>query len=705
MQHPEQFTGDQILFTRSHIARFYNYSGDTSSVDTDILRDYNLGVESLARVRDKDPRRSIERLPNEILIAIIQKAAWVGYRGYHRELLVLTLVNHRWAQLILQTQSFWSRISLEENTEDLEAMTAVILELSGDCSLDLTYCAESDIIRKVAHLIQPHIHRVAHLQLLWQYHNPARNLTTDPFFPHTVFPSLREITTHYIPPESILLWFLHHKAWSPYNYVIEGDCFYINLKVREESLVSFHSNMLSMAAVQRLEDIMTLQDVGIFGPYEASGDSSIIIEERRHLLGWEKLFISNFPWKGVRGILGRCTALVSLTLMNIDKTATPELVEILSRLIFLEDLSIDLYGHTALETSAISSGHDNYKTRIRTINLSLTSDISNVEITGDILPLLLRMSPRLESLSLTRCRANKLDFAEIDKLKDLRKLQLDGCESTFEPNTTRHILACPKLEMVWIAGSIDALNSLGSTSTSKLDYGPLMMESSPIIEITGRDWPSLRSLSLHMNSVMVYGLDALRQLSLSRQPLVTDMIHYLAMHPNELPLLETLILQTCPEWDILFILLEKRLLTQTQGVKPIENLIFHRLIPKRIKHSLALLLAGHVVSRPSNYELSMQGNLGIFLDADIPGCVECHRYLYPCELKVLHTSPVWSEPTIDYPSGVDEILRTWDIRYVQVEHIYNPGYDLSHRKFDCGRFGGLLEVSRYSAEDCLLFKQ
>ena len=89
------------------------------------------------------------------------------------------------------------------------------------------------------------------------------------------------------------------------------------------------------------------------------------------------------------------------------------------------------------------------------------------------------------------------------------------------------------------------------------------------------------------------------------------------MHPTELPLLDTLELGSCPEWDILFIMLEKRLLGQTTGAKPIEMILFSRVIPKRIKRALALLLAGHVVSRPSNHELSMQGNLDIFLDVDM----------------------------------------------------------------------------------------
>ncbi|CCA76915.1 hypothetical protein PIIN_10898 [Serendipita indica DSM 11827] len=239
-------------------------------------------------------------------------------------------------------------------------------------------------------------------------------------------------------------------------------------------------------------------------------------------------------------------------------------------------------------------------------------------ITSDILPLLLRMSPRLESLSLSRYRVNKLDFIEIDKLKELRKMHLFDCGSIFEPNTTRHMLVCPKLETVRISGSIASLNILASSSTSELDYGHITLESSPIIEITGRDWPSLRSLRLSMDSTpTLCGLDSLRQLSLWSQSLVSTMILYLAMHPSELPLLDTLGLYACPEWDILFIMLEKRLLTQTYGIKPLENLIFDRAILATIKNSLASLLAGHILPRPSNYELSMQGNLDIFLDTNM----------------------------------------------------------------------------------------
>ncbi|CCA72502.1 hypothetical protein PIIN_06439 [Serendipita indica DSM 11827] len=601
---------------RSHIASSYNYSGDLNGVDADILRDYNLGVESWAHARDKDPKRSIERLPNELLIVIIQKAAWVGYPGYHRELLVLSLVNRRWAGLILRTQYFWNRVYLKDNIEDLEPMTAVILELSGDSPLELTYYAESDVIRKVAHLIRPHLHRITRLEVLQHYGQSDHG--TDPFFPHTVFPSLRNILTQHIPPKSIVACLSHHEVLAPYKHLIEGDGFFVELKVTEKNRVSFRSTVTSVANIQRLEDIPTLECVSIYGGYELSRDLSTAVKETRRHLGWKTLFISRFPWKRIRGILGRCTSLISLALMDIDQIAALELTQMIPRLTFLEDISIQFIEVPMSETPVMPVGEDvSHETKIQTMHLRLRPGIPNMTITGDILHLLLRMSPRLESLSLSGYRVNKLDFIEIGKLKELRKIDLFDCESISEPNTTRHMLACPKLETVRISGSIDALDSLASSSASELDYR-LEMRASPRIEINGRDWPSLRSLRLFMDSTPIMcGLNSLRHLSLWSQSLVTTTIPYLAMHPSELPVLETLDLHACPEWDILFIMLEKRLLTQTYGIKPIENLIFDRAISTRIKHSLASLLAGHIFPRPSNYELSMQGNLELFLDTNM----------------------------------------------------------------------------------------
>ena len=55
-----------------HIAEFYDYSGDTSCIDPATLRDYNMRIKSSTDDNDRKRKRSIDDLPNELLIAIIQ---------------------------------------------------------------------------------------------------------------------------------------------------------------------------------------------------------------------------------------------------------------------------------------------------------------------------------------------------------------------------------------------------------------------------------------------------------------------------------------------------------------------------------------------------------------------------------------------------------------------------------------------------------
>ena len=241
---------------------------------------------------------------------------------------------------------------------------------------------------------------------------------------------------------------------------------------------------------------------------------------------------------------------------------------------------------------------------------------------------LLRMSPRLESLSLRGHYGRNIDFSAIDKLKHLRVLHLTLHDPAPEPDETctRHILASPSLEMVHITGSSDYFTSLGSltaTWLSRMVVYPFE-PTSQTIRVSGRDWPSLETLNLWMeegNAIKRVGhtisVMSLRQLNISSRPIVITMIHHLAMCPEDLPSLTAFHLSSCPEWDTLFIMLEKRLLLQTSGVKPIETIGFSRMIPPGIKSALAQLLAGYIVPRPSNYDLSMHGNLDIFLDGNM----------------------------------------------------------------------------------------
>ncbi|CAG7849130.1 SubName: Full=Uncharacterized protein {ECO:0000313/EMBL:CCA76426.1} [Serendipita indica DSM 11827] len=378
-----------------------------------------------------------------------------------------------------------------------------------------------------------------------------------------------------------------------------------------------------MVTVNQIVDITPLKHVFMHRFHSASGDWVTELEARRHSLGWQELEIRQVPWRVTCQLLSRCTCLVSLTL-TIDWRETPALVKLIPRLAVLEHIVIELVWDTSPHTLVISNEDTKEETRIRTIGLVLDSHTSRMDITTDILLPLLRMSQHLESLRLSNTRLSKLTLTEIDKLKRLQKLVFNGCEYELASNETRHILASPNLEIVELRGSIDIFESLGSTTASELycELMPSTTENIPeAIKVSEQEWPSLSVFSLGTGATTkVYDIglvNSLERLTLSSRSIATATIHYLAIHPTELPLLDTLELYTCPEWDILFIMLEKRLLVQTSNVKSIERITFNRDPPPTIKQPLARLLAGHIVSRPSNYELSMLGNLDAFLDADL----------------------------------------------------------------------------------------
>ena len=77
--------------------------------------------------------------------------------------------------------------------------------------------------------------------------------------------------------------------------------------------------------------------------------------------------------------------------------------------------------------------------------------------------------------------------------------------------------------------------------------------------------------------------------------------------------------------------------------------------------------------------------------------MECHLYLHPCDLPAQWAFIDQPEPTMNYPTTVEEILQTQTMRYEQLEDIYQPTPEMKrHRVPNCERLRELVEVSRYS---------
>jgi hypothetical protein len=137
-------------------------------------------------------------------------------------------------------------------------------------------------------------------------------------------------------------------------------------------------------------------------------------------------------------------------------------------------------------------------------------------------------------------------------------------------------------------------------------------------------WPNLQRLEL--TDTCLSGTDAslpfLRELKLYSMPLsvnehFTRFCKDLALSPYNHPYLEFISSSHIPEWDILFIMLERRNIVPSSNVSPICKLELPNRIPKDVFDALHCLLECKLPQRPSNFDLSLSGSIEIILDLSL----------------------------------------------------------------------------------------
>ncbi|KIM33844.1 hypothetical protein M408DRAFT_325427 [Serendipita vermifera MAFF 305830] len=171
---------------------------------------------------------------------------------------------------------------------------------------------------------------------------------------------------------------------------------------------------------------------------------------------------------------------------------------------------------------------------------------------------------------------------------------------------------------------------------------------------------------------------------------VTSVCQQLALYPWACPALHTLTFGLCPEWDILFITVERRNIFSHQDISKFRSITLPVSIPAALGDHVRNLLRGRRVKRPSNYDLSLVGNARIALDSSLPGCMMCHRQLVACETATYLGQPVETAIKLPskYPDSETEILATWrgrsSIWHSQVRRLRAQG---------CYRKNGLLTLT------------
>ncbi|PVF97488.1 hypothetical protein CPB86DRAFT_826432 [Serendipita vermifera] len=352
-------------------------------------------------------------------------------------------------------------------------------------------------------------------------------------------------------------------------------------------------------------------------------------------------------------------------------------------------------------------------TRIKKITLRLIYE----EKYKDILPLDTEVSP-CDSVKMLDVRFQFTGRPE----------NLKGAELYFSRVQELFLKALPSIEELTLGSShvyptqfLDS-RTFPRLSTIFLDRIPQLVEKArgdtadSQRHFDSESWPGLVSLTIsaHHISQNIGGLKSLRTLILrvfsgfhsgvdATDDHVTRFCRNLGMNPSGLPALEELGLYQLPEWDIFFIMLERRNVTKVQGVTKLRKISLPKYYPKGLFGPVFDLISGKFPTRPSNWDLSFQGNMEPLEDITVPGCTTCLRSLLTCSSPIITKISKPKEPkdvpviaAIPYPDMDELILSTWEDRAAEVTQKVK---DILPRRFRCKIHESLM-LSSITEDSC-----
>ncbi|CCA67335.1 hypothetical protein PIIN_01166 [Serendipita indica DSM 11827] len=274
----------------------------------------------------------------------------------------------------------------------------------------------------------------------------------------------------------------------------------------------------------------------------------------------------------------------------------------------------------------------------------------------------------------------------------------------------------PNLRVMKVACNVGNINNNAYPNVERLKLRFAMdawrsTENSPFRRLYLVRWTCLAVLYLEMRCYMQeasirFDLPALRILRISaRGDISTFICCQLAMQCETTPSLQQVeFVDNYPEWDVLFITLERRILSQFEPVKIINTLSFPGYPPNFCLASLVDRLKGLLTPRPTSFELSVYAVMDKLGDMSVTGCQQCIKLHRPCSKPTTHLS--YSPPTpsssrenlYTYPKTDKEVIDTWMSRSWERAWLHGIDY---RRMPSCQRLLGRSNVTLSEYTECL----
>jgi hypothetical protein len=551
----------------------------------------------------------IDTLPSEIWTAIIKEYITItNYEDCYGEftymevdrLLPLLLISAGWRDHILATPTLWTDMLLSDYVEDLEMKVVMALHFSGEAPIAV-YLREGRCCSAMASILIQERSRISSIWMMVDYGHRSKQqfalLSTLSPLPTLSRLRCSEFNHYTLEPR---VWDMHPLLTDIYGFDIDpADLVKIPRALHSIYVVADPKGALS--TIEGIKSLRVVTFAKAIGEFDHGHNSEP--------LGWESLKLVAADNKSCSCLLNR----LRYTLTHLDiylsiGARTLDLILSLGHLERLYDCSIRISSRRDDYELTVDPLTVTYKCNARRLAINATDTsgkAKSIEILGQTLQ---AMMPFIDELNLSFEDSDELlSFLSGPRFSKITSLSL-SCSNVAPYHYNRGFMG-PFPHLIYLRTNLPLtmLNPERSSAVERIQYRGYQQQNIDMTEFD--EWKQIRSLDIQ-NSITnlsfdKFSLPHLRRFVLGEFFDSTDLCHHLALHPHSCPMLKNLELHSTPEWDILFIMLERRNLSQ-YPVVPLAQIALPDICARYLRRPIHQVMRGLVPVRPSYYDLSVR---------------------------------------------------------------------------------------------------
>jgi hypothetical protein len=573
-------------------------------------------------------------LPTELWSEILYYAVSKDEDVVPNLALVLSSVSTVWLHAIVSTPFLWTTIVLDDTeNRDLHAITAASLHLSRDRPLTVILRNLGEDSDDILARIAAHSDRIEafRLEVPTSYSVPLRDAINrrgrEAVHALGVMPNLLRL--HWWPLDGFM---------TASDFVQEKQCFQLQTIVgisltRAEIMSGLFRNLQTINTFAEMESIFSdlrqmpsLEHVKIGNAFVVQPYKTHHSDDPNQYPNQYPKELEEFRWKSLQWsdvgnplftkVLRACSNLQTLNI-GVNWQDLPVLLSGLAYSTRLQALKLIIRLPANRQFQSPPLPPNPHLKRLEIIFLARPWRGAE-EQPSSLFRVLAVWAYNVEYLSMRLSTSDLAPFKYIESLHNLRSLKLITKNASvineWTPNLNSGTLCEVELTAPSTLRKIFATPSTRSlTLTSSTVPGPI----DELIEPRSDQTANVTSLSLHKFLFNSKTFTALRKLTIEGHRYASRHLMTMIASPSQCPLLEEFCIQDTPEWDLVFLMLERRNIRPHISVSPIRALTVPVLPGPSIMKPLVALLGCRSIARPSNTELSSQGFRDIFFDFNL----------------------------------------------------------------------------------------